>query len=256
MTPKEKARRSGPIPNTVLADGSEPNGSTPKTQAEFASPLTVRFDYSCLASADEAKLRQQARRLRDLISKTTSDMIEIGGELASIKDRLDHGQFIAWIEAEIGISVRTAQNYMRLAMLAKGKNETVALLPPSTARMLAAKSAPSEVVRHVLDRVASGDLMSDRAVKELLDDSLHEQRQEAAAMARAARSARKPKSVREREERQRLEALAERERQRAETTVRAQSIIDRFSSADVQFLKETLTWEVFGEFHRLCEGSA
>jgi Protein of unknown function (DUF3102) len=135
------------------------------------------FDYGCLAPVDAATLRQQALRLRGLVTKTTADMIEIGRDLMLIKDRLDHGQFTSWVEVEIGISIRTAQGYMRFAMLAEGKSETVALLPPSTARMLASKSAPPEIVEQVITQAAAGNIVPDRVVKDLISEKHAERRQ-------------------------------------------------------------------------------
>jgi hypothetical protein len=215
------------------------------------------FDYGCLAHTEAATLRQDALRLRGLVTKTTANMIEVGQDLVAIKDRLNHGQFTSWVEAEIGISIRTAQGYMRFAMLAEGKSETVALLPPSTARMLASKSTPPEIVQQVIAKAATGNIVPDRVVRDLISERQFELRRAAAAARQIERKARRPKSVREREERERQAYRAERERERAETTARAQAIIDRFSPEDVRFIADTLTWETLDEFRRLvAEGGA
>src|SRR5882757_1784411 len=108
-------------------------------------------------------------------------MIEIGGDLLTIKGRLEHGQFTKWIEREIGISIRTAQGFMAAAKLAEGKCETVALLPPSTVRILAAKSTPPGIVEEVIARVGSGNIVTDAAVKELLAADKITRRQEGRA---------------------------------------------------------------------------
>ena len=218
---------------------------------------TLTFDYNALAPDAAATLREQARHLRALVTKTTTDMIEIGRDLMSVKNKLKHGQFTSWVEAEIGISVRTAQGYMRLAILAEGKSATVSLLPSSTARMLAAKAAPPDIVEHVITKAAAGTIVPDRVVKRLISDRHAEQRYDALEAKLAEKKARRPKAAREREERERQEYLAERERKRAETIVRAQAVIDRFPAEDVQFLAETLTWDIFEEFRRLVtEGGA
>jgi hypothetical protein len=212
---------------------------------------TIAFDYGTLTPSAAILLRQQAARLRGLITKTTGDMIDIGADLIRIKSELDHGQFTSWIEAEIGVSIRTAQGYMRFAMLAEGKCETVSLLPPSAVRMLAAKSAPVEVVQHVFTQAAASNIMPDRAVKDMIDETNHVRRQQQVIAERPANTARKPKAVRYRVARQKLEREAEMVREKAATTARAQSIIDRLAPDDLKFVMDALSWEVMDELLRL-----
>jgi hypothetical protein len=214
-------------------------------------PKITGFDYEELAAADAVHLRERARRIRGLITKSTADLIDIGRDLSAIKARLDHGQFTGWIEREIGIGIRTAQGYMAISKLAEGKNEIISLLPPSTVRMLAARSAPPEVVEQVIARAGTGDIVPDTVVKDLISEKRADLRHQDRLKREAERETRRPKAVREKEKKRRLEYQAERERERAENTARAQSIIDRLAPDDVRFLVETLTWDVYEEFHRL-----
>jgi hypothetical protein len=236
-------------------DGSEHNAISALPQENALQP---KFNYAALAPADAASLREQAVRIRGLITKSTADMIAIGRDLIAIKTHhLNHGQFTDWLEHEIGVGIRTAQVYMAIAKRAEGKNETIALLPPSTARMLAAKSAPPEIVEQVITQAAAGIIMPDRIVKDMISETRAWRRHQKLIELNDARKARRPRAVREREKRQRLEYEAERERERAEDTARAQSILDRLSPEDVRFLAETLTWDVYEEFRRLVgEGGA
>src|SRR5207249_2541722 len=127
---------------------------------------TPTFDYTGLAKATADNLRDRAARLRGLITKSTTDMIAIGNILLEIKAQLDHGQFTTWVENEIPIKIRLAQDYMRFA-IGHRKNATIALLPPSTARMLTAKSAPPEIVEQVLASASAGNIVSDATLKEV-----------------------------------------------------------------------------------------
>jgi hypothetical protein len=102
-----------------------------------------RFDYSGISPSTAADLQKQAELIKGLITKTTAGIIEIGRNLLAAKQHIEHGQFIDWVESEIGIADRTAQSYMAIARLAERKSATVALLPPTTAHRLAAKSASS-----------------------------------------------------------------------------------------------------------------
>jgi hypothetical protein len=100
--------------------------------------------------------------------RSNADSIAIGRDLITVKDRLAHGEFESWIERELGVGIRAAQYYMSVAKFTEGKGEHVALLPPATLRMLAAKSAPPEIVEQVIARAASGDILPDDTVAAMI----------------------------------------------------------------------------------------
>ncbi|MFY9837017.1 MAG: DUF3102 domain-containing protein [Xanthobacteraceae bacterium] len=129
----------------------------------------VAFDYSVIDADLASNLRRQATRIRTRIGKATQDLIDIGRDLLAAKKHLiDHGDFIKWVEAEVGIARRTAQAYMAIAKLADDKGAAVALLPPTTVHRLASKSAPPEVVSEVVAKAQSGDVLPDRTVSEMI----------------------------------------------------------------------------------------
>jgi hypothetical protein len=139
----------------------------PMTTALTVTP--VAFDYSVIDADLASNLRRQATRIRTRIGKATQDLIDIGRDLLAAKKHLiDHGDFIRWIEAEVGIARRTAQAYMAIAKLADDKGAAVALLPPTTVHRLASKSAPPEVVSEVVAKAQSGDVLPDRTVSEMI----------------------------------------------------------------------------------------
>lgn len=49
------------------------------------------------------------------MKRTAEDIVEIGRDLKEVKEKLDHGQFLPWIESEFGMSQQTASNFMRVA---------------------------------------------------------------------------------------------------------------------------------------------
>jgi hypothetical protein len=126
----------------------------------------------------------------------------------------------------------------------------VSLLPPSTVRMLAAKATPPEIVESVLAHAASGNILSESAVKGMISDDRDTKRRakrEAEAVARRAKAKRvKTKRAAEKEI-----WRAEQEQRRLEVQAQAQSILDRFSPEDACFLADTLTYAVVDEFTRL-----
>jgi hypothetical protein len=130
------------------------------------------FDYSALDANIADDLREQADRIRTRIGKATQDLIDIGHELMAAKTHLlDHGEFIKWVESEVGIARRTAQAYMAIAKLADAKGAAIALLPPTTVHRLAARSAPPEVVSEVVAKAETGDLLPDRTVSEMISEA-------------------------------------------------------------------------------------
>ena len=138
----------------------------------MTTALTVipdQFDYSAIDADTACDLRAHASRIRKRIGKATQDLIDIGRDLlAAKKNLLDHGDFIKWVESEVGIVRRTAQAYMALAKLADDNGAAIALLPPTTAHRLAAKSVPPEIVSEVVSKALSGQVLADRTVAEMI----------------------------------------------------------------------------------------
>lgn len=225
-------------------------------QAQASAATPTGFNYAALAAGDAEDLRQHADRLRGLISKSTAHLIEIGTDLIAIKARLKHGQFVSWVEREIGIGIRTAQSWMAVAKLADGKSETVSRLPPSTVRMLASKSAPPQIVEDIVARAASGDVLPDDTVAAMIRFERVEKKRQAFQDAEAAkRRSKRGKAAEVRMAEAVEKSRAELEKRKADDRAAAKAIIDRFSPDDVQFLS-TIQWEVFQEFKRLVAGRA
>lgn len=122
-------------------------------QAAEARERAGAFDYSALDNEIATEARQVADRLRNRIRTFT---YETGKDLIAMKEKMPHGAFGPWIEAEFQMGERTAQNYMNAARLVEGKSEKIALLPPSAVYALAAPSTPPEVVQEVLSEIERG----------------------------------------------------------------------------------------------------
>src|ERR1051325_1842256 len=137
-------------------------------------PAVRVFDYAGIGPDLASNLRQQATRIKRRIASTTQDLIDIGRDLAAAKQQLKHGQFVRWVEAEVGIVKRTAQAYMAAARLADSKSAAVALLPPATVHRLAAKSTPPEVVDAVCTKAAAGDVLPDKVVEEMISEAKYQ----------------------------------------------------------------------------------
>ena len=146
------------------------------------------FDYGTLASDDAAALQQAAERIRSRIRTMKQDAIAIGREILTVKDRLPHGALSGWVEAELGVTPRTAQNYMSAARVVDAMpepaRETVSLLPPATLYKLAAPSTPAEVIQEIAEAAERGSLPEPAAILHRIDAATTEQRELRRVMAK------------------------------------------------------------------------
>jgi hypothetical protein len=162
----------------LKAEPARLQGQGGKSMTNVLTLIPGPFDYSVLDVDIASNLREQANRIRTRIGKATQDLIDIGRDLlAAKKHLLDHGEFIKWVESEVGIARRTAQAYMAIAKLADDKGAAIALLPPTTVHRLAAKSAPPEVVSEVVAKAKSGDVLPDRTVFEMISEAKAQKKQ-------------------------------------------------------------------------------
>jgi hypothetical protein len=115
--------------------------------------LIVGFSYDHLDTEVAARLRKDARTIKETIGKT---YLETGGVLIAAKKILGHGQFQAWILAEFSMNIRTAQRLMNAAQLAS-KHDIVSHLKPTVLYALASPSTPPSVQDTVIRRLRRGD---------------------------------------------------------------------------------------------------
>jgi hypothetical protein len=186
---------------------------------------SVAFDYSTLPADVAAEAMATAKSIRN---RTRFVIVSVGDSLTKIKMRLPHGMFGKWLSAEFGWTERTAQNYMSAAALAS-KCETVSVLRPKTLYLLAAPATPEPVRQVVIDRFNAGEVIPDRAIKEMVNDARYEAQETARKTEQAARlstlspsaSAQRTRSQREKE---RAERDAEREREQLEREANTQEV--------------------------------
>jgi hypothetical protein len=117
------------------------------------------------SSALSEELESVARRVRRRLKRMSGDIIEIGRELRAVKQRLERGGFLDWVETACGLSPRTAQLMMRTAEWAEGRREIVAHLEPTAIYLLAAPSTPETVRQDVLSRLQEGQTPATQVVR-------------------------------------------------------------------------------------------
>lgn len=79
---------------------------------EEALKKVSSFNYQELDEQTELFVREKTQQLKTLIKRTTQDILDIGKYLSEIKQTLEHGQFKAWVRAELDFSYESAWRFM------------------------------------------------------------------------------------------------------------------------------------------------
>ena len=127
----------------------------------------MAFDYSGIPPYEAMQLRLISQRVKELLPTMVPIIIELGTHLEKAKRMLPHGRFGAYCEEEMGISDKSAQNYMNLAKLARNRDpDDLAKLNAGAAYELAARNVPETVVSEVLADVRGGRLVTEDEAKD------------------------------------------------------------------------------------------
>src|SRR5207248_9850901 len=134
--------------------------------------VVVGFDYSLVGDAAD-KVRSSAEKIRLTVQKTIEDIIEVGTELLGVKKDVGHGHFGAWLRAEFGWTVRTAQNFMSVAERFGGDPKLISdlTIQPTAAYLLAAPSAPDEARQQAIERAEAGEEITTSVAREIMAES-------------------------------------------------------------------------------------
>jgi hypothetical protein len=135
--------------------------------AQKTGSLEGSFDYSRVDPSVARFLRGQAERIR---RQSATTVLQVGSALLQAKRYLSHGNFLIWVEAEVGITARTAQLYMRAAVWSSTKGKVVEGLPLSLVYLLSAPTTPAEFADAVVDRLAAGQSISPSNIRRELKE--------------------------------------------------------------------------------------
>lgn len=116
------------------------------TQRDHAVYTQAGFNYESLTPEVRTDVQESTRRIHELERRTSESIIEIGQQLIRVKQRLPHGEFLPWLDAEFGWSQQTASNFMRVADVFGGdKLPNFSNFQPSALYALASNNVPQEV---------------------------------------------------------------------------------------------------------------
>jgi hypothetical protein len=124
------------------------------------------FDYATLDGETRAFVQQKAEETHTYLKRTAEDIVQVGQNLLAVKQRIGHGHFMAWLQAEFGMSYHTALNCMRVAERFGGKVRTVLTLPSKVLYLLAQPSTSETIIQQVEHGVLPPSLEAIRAARE------------------------------------------------------------------------------------------
>jgi hypothetical protein len=139
--------------------------------ADSSASAPAGFDYGEYDPAVAEELRDVAVEIRERDRNAKAAIVDIGGALSRIKEKVGHGNWGAWLAAEFEMSSSTAERYMRLADRFGDKIGTVTNLPARLLYAMAAKSAPVQVVDQIVARLEAGDHLPAAAIESEISEA-------------------------------------------------------------------------------------
>lgn len=127
------------------------------------------FDYSSLDTETAQFVQQQTSEIKGLFRQSIENILRIGQNLLQVKERLPHGQWLTWLEAEFGWTVRTARNYMQAAEEFKWETVSDLNIAAKALYLLASPSTPDEARDEAIARALAGEKITPAAARELRD---------------------------------------------------------------------------------------
>lgn len=131
-----------------------------------------KFDYEKLNRLTRIMVEQNTKEIRDRVGRAAQNIFEVGERLILVKEQLEHGQFLAWLEHEFQWSERAARRMMEVAISFKTANlADLQTIAPSALYLLASDSTPPEVREAVLEKAKNGKPVTHKEVKTAVEKS-------------------------------------------------------------------------------------
>jgi hypothetical protein len=113
----------------------------------------------------DAVLVKHAEKIRTLLRRTGRDVIEIGKLLKDARKRLQHVEWLPWLQEEFRMSPDMAERFINVHTRL-GKYRNMRNLPPPTVLYeLAKPSTPEETRTEIMQRAQAGERISTKEAK-------------------------------------------------------------------------------------------
>jgi hypothetical protein len=120
-------------------------------------PAPPQSETALVSSDIDSVVAEHAKAIRVLARNVIANVVEIGRRLTEIHDRIEHGQWLMFLDREFGWSDQTARNFMHVFDLSNSKRVLDLDLPLRSLYLLAAPSTPSEVRDNVIEDAQHGE---------------------------------------------------------------------------------------------------
>lgn len=136
--------------------------------ADFGSGKQIDlFSYAALSRADEAAAREDAALIKAHMKSAAESIIAVGLALKRQKERLPHGMFLPWIEAEFEMHEQTARRFMQVADNYASKSNIVLGLNATALYELAAPSTPQPIRDEVEALLVDGQKVTTADIRKM-----------------------------------------------------------------------------------------
>jgi hypothetical protein len=107
------------------------------------------FDYTALDEETRAFVQQKTEETHLYLGRTAASIVQVGQNLQAVKQRLGHGHFMAWLQAEFNMTHQTALNCIHVAERFGDKIKIILTLPSTVLYLLAQPSTSEAIVEQV-----------------------------------------------------------------------------------------------------------
>ncbi len=127
------------------------------------------FNYASLDRSTAEFLLQETKEIKSLMKRTVEGIIETGERLHRVKQRLKHGEFMAWVENEIKCHYSTVLHFMRVwETFGEQKEQIVDVgINVSVLYLLSAPSMPEQLRAEIVEMAKVGKPVSFAEAKRL-----------------------------------------------------------------------------------------
>lgn len=123
----------------------------------LATQIASKFEYERLDAETRITVQRHTSEIKNLLRRTTEQIIEIGLKLTDVKNQLGHGKFRSWLKTEFDWSIPTANRFMQVADKFKNLNLRHLDIAASALYLLASPSTSEEARTEAHQRASQGE---------------------------------------------------------------------------------------------------
>ena len=138
----------------------------PASRLSVAESLS--FSYDELDNETRFLVGQRTSEIKNLIHRSAQDVFDIGQKLIEVKEKLDHGRFLIWLNTEFNWSKSAARQFMQVARHFKRGNFTDLNIAASALYLLASNTTSVAARQEALERAAQGEIINRSEAKSII----------------------------------------------------------------------------------------